>query len=455
MWLLLLQLAAAAAQREFSTSRCEGLAGGIATPAKAIEEACQSDLGLSAGQCEFFTEAWGLAITHAGFSSADFCRNVGSALRCSGTMDAVLTSSAVKDLAFAECVREQGKDSVEYCMQFQSAIGAADHSTDLDTLRACYLMEEEVKTVAAPIVGNSTGMSAGGQGASEPPQPLQTNATASKPFGVSVSDGAVPAEPPRVTVEPMHGVRRNGSAYEEHHILQGDGPLSSAGTGTPAEKDLPAVPPPTREELAVGAATEAGALAGATAGAAAGENAGEAAGHAAGKEVGLDIAKNDTMPRESVEAAAYKAGFEAGKSAGGAVVKDVKQALVRVHASTSKPPSSVVKAIQEAAAPKQAQKAMLAKVTPTKAKTPEKATVAKAPVPPKATEAVLGKLATKAKKDAKATKATKVASVDDSKAKKDAKAEVEDPKAKKKVEDEEAIKAAPMAGFLTKFVKGE
>lgn len=420
-------IASAVAQREFPIAKCEEHAGGLATPAKAIEEACQSDLGLTAGQCEFFSEAWGLAITHAGYSSVDFCRNVGGALKCSQMMDTVLTSPAVKDLAFAECVRKQGAAAVEYCQQFQTSIEVADHSTDLDTLRACYLLEEDVKTVAAPIVapGNASGMAAAGQGGPTPPEPLMVNASAAKPFGVRVSEGTVPAEPPRITVEPMHGVRRNGSAYEDHHILQGDGPLSSAGVGTPAKEDLPAVPPPTREELAVGAATEAGAMAGATAGAAVGEAAGKAAGHAAGEEVGLDIAANKTVPREAVESAAYKAGFDAGKKAG----SKVTSALVRLHA-TSKPAERVVKAIKAAAE-----------------KAPEKASVK---TEAKATEAKAGVKAPEAKATAKAAKVE--AKSGKAESKKVVKTKTAEKKGEKeKGEKEEVTKIAPYAGFLTKF----
>lgn len=447
MWLLLL-LAVVAAQREFPTSRCESLSAGIATPGKAIEDGCKSDLGLSSGQCEFFSEAWGLAITHAGFSATDFCRNVGKALRCSHTMDVVLTSGAVKDLAFAECVREQGASAVDYCMQFQTAIGEADHSTDLDSLRACYLLEEEVKTSAAPIIGNATGIAAGGRGAASPPQPVQTNSTAARPFGVRVSEGTVPAEPPRVTVEPMHGVRQNGSAYEDHHILQGDGPLSSAGTGSPASEDLPAVPPKTREQLAVGAATEAGAAAGASAGAAAGETAGEEAGHAAGKEVGLDVAANTNITRKAVEAAAYKAGFDAGKDAGAAVVK--QEALVKISAIMSKPASKVVEAIHEAAAQKLASKPMLAKVV-TQAPKKAKAAVEVAPKAESAAEVV-----PKAEKVAVSQKVKETVQT-----KQSGKAEKKSEKSEKKngkgekTEDKEAIRSLPMAGFLTKLVNGD
>merc|ERR1719460_1942124 len=142
---------------------------------------------------------------------------------------------------------------------------------------------------------------------------------AATPFGTANGTGNIPKEPPRITVKPLHAVRRNGSAYEDHHILAGDGPLQSAGKGSAGPATIPAVPPPTRHELAVDAGVEAGGLAGATAGAAAGKEAGEKAGVAAGEDVGVAIAENKTIPRSEVEAAAYKAGFEAGQAVGSKV----------------------------------------------------------------------------------------------------------------------------------------
>jgi len=250
-----------------------------------------------------------------------------------------------------------------------------------------------------------------------------TNSSSAKPFGVRVDEGSVPVNPSRITVEPIHGVRRNGSAYEDHHILQGDGPLSSAGKGTPAEKDLPAF---TREQLAVGAATEAGSLAGGAAGAEAGKAAGEDAGHAAGKEVGLDIAANKTVPREAIESAAYKAGFDAGQEAG---AKVVASSLVRVASTTVKRVSDAVKAAA-------------VHHTVAVAKPVAKSVVTK-PVAKRA-EAVGEKVPEKdsGKKNLKAVQSVKKEAVKQSKEK--------EPKEKDE-KGEEATKIAPYGGFLTKF----
>merc|ERR1719482_2371722 len=146
---------------------------------------------------------------------------------------------------------------------------------------------------------------------------------AARPFGVRTQNGTVPAAPPRITVEPMHAVRQNGSAYEDHHILAGDGPLQAVGKGSSGPATIPAVPPPTRHELAVDAGMEAG----------------MAAGTAAGEDVGMAIAKNKTIPKSEVEAAAYKAGFEAGQQAGTGVVAAslVAKKVNQVMASKPKP----------------------------------------------------------------------------------------------------------------------
>jgi hypothetical protein len=325
-------LLVSAVARDFPEAPCRDVARNPATPAKAIEEACKQEMALSGGQCEFFSEAWGLAITHPGYSSETFCGAVGGAFACSEMMDDVLTSGAVADLAFAACVKKQGAEKVGYCLKFQTAISEADKSTDLDTLRACYLMEEEAKTVAGPIVsklnvtGNETYL---GNGSAATPAPLLSGSQAARPFGVRTTNSTVPAAPPRITVEPMHAVRQNGSAYKDHHILAGDGPLQAVGKGSSGPATIPAVPPPTRHELAVGAGMEAGGLAGATAGAAAGKAAGEEAGTAAGKDVGVAIAENKTIPRSEVEAAAYKAGFEAGQEAGTGVTAQVASLVAK------------------------------------------------------------------------------------------------------------------------------
>jgi hypothetical protein len=349
-------------------------------------------------------------------------------------MDDVLTSGAVADLAFAACVRKQGEAKVGYCTKFQNAISEADKSTDLDTLRACYLMEEEAKTVAGPIVHGPLNATSNvttpmGNGSAATPEPLLSGSQAARPFGLRTTNSSVPAEPPRITVEPMHAVRKNGSAYEDHHILQGDGPLQSVGKGKAGTDKIPAVPPPTRHELAIDAGTEAGALAGATAGAAAGKEAGEKAGTAAGEDVAVAIAENKTIPRSEVEAAAYKAGFEAGQQAGSKVT--VAASLV------------AKKAEKVLAQPKPKPKpTLVAKAKKTSVVKKAVGTIKHHPAHP------ARKIADPAAHDVKAAETGKRLGL----RKTDKAADTKEDEEKKK-EEEKKAKDAPLSEFLTKFSK--
>jgi len=448
-------LLVSAVAREFPEAPCRDVARNPATPAKAIEEACKQEMALSGGQCEFFSEAWGLAITHPGYSSETFCGAVGGAFACSEMMDDVLTSGAVSDLAFAACVRKQGEAKVGYCLKFQNAISEADKSTDLDTLRACYLMEEEAKTVAGPIISklNATSNVSLGNGSAATPAPLLSGEAAARPFGVRNSSGTVPAEPPRITVEPMHAVRQNGSAYEDHHILAGDGPLQSVGKGKAGPATIPAVPPPTRHELAIDAGKEAGGLAGATAGAAAGKEAGMKAGTAAGEDVAVSIAENKTIPKSEVEAAAYKAGFEAGQAAGSSVVASLVAKTVGklVTGVTPKPAGKIVTAVSQKPKPTLLGKAKKTSVTSaasvtSSVKSSVKSVVKKAVGTIKHHPA--HKTSSMAAHDAKATETSKRLGV--RKTDKTADTKVDEEEKKK---EETKAKDAPLSEFLTKFSK--
>jgi hypothetical protein len=417
-------------------------------------------MALSGGQCEFFSEAWGLAITHPGYSSETFCGAVGGAFACSEMMDDVLTSGAVSDLAFAACVRKQGEAKVGYCLKFQNAISEADKSTDLDTLRACYLMEEEAKTVAGPIISklNATSNVSLGNGSAATPAPLLSGEAAARPFGVRNSSGTVPAEPPRITVEPMHAVRQNGSAYEDHHILAGDGPLQAVGKGKAGPATIPAVPPPTRHELAVDAGKEAGGLAGATAGAAAGKEAGMEAGTAAGEDVAVSIAENKTIPKSEVEAAAYKAGFEAGQVAGSSVVASLVAKTVGKLVTGVNP--KAVEKVATAVTPNPVEKlatGVTPKPNPTLLGKAQKTSVTSAvksavkSVVKKAVGTIKHHPAQKTSTDAHDAKATETS--------KRLGARKTDKTAGKKVDEEEKkkeetkAKDAPLSEFLTKFSK--
>jgi hypothetical protein len=442
-------LLVSAVARSFPESPCRNVARNPATPAKAIEEACKQEMALSGGQCEFFSEAWGLAVTHPGYSSETFCGAVAGAFACSEMMDDVLTSGAVADLAFAACVKKQGEAKVGYCLKFQSAISEADKSTDLDTLRACYLMEEEAKTVAGPIItklnGTSNVTTPVGNGSATPPAtpgPLLRDTMAATPFGTANGTGNIPKEPPRITVKPLHGVRQNGSAYEDHHILAGDGPLQSAGKGSSGPATIPAVPPPTRHELAVEAGMEAGGLAGATAGAAAGKEAGMAAGTAAGEDVGMAIAKNKTIPKSEVEAAAYKAGFEAGQQAGTGVVAASLVAKKVNQVMASKPKPTLLGKSKKMSADQSKKMSVVKKAGSVVKKAV--GTIKHHPAHPASKIAAPAAHDGKAKETAQRLEARKTDKAADGKV---------DEEEKKK--EEESKKNAPLSEFLTKFSKLE
>jgi len=60
-------------------------------------------------------------------------------------MDNLLLSQSVSDLAHGACRRAKGKegDKTHYCDKFQFMLLFAVKSHDLDTMRACYMMEAE------------------------------------------------------------------------------------------------------------------------------------------------------------------------------------------------------------------------------------------------------------------------------------------------------------------------
>jgi len=56
-------------------------------------------------------------------------------------MDKLLESKAVSDLAFGECERAKPARSLAYCRRLQQMLAFAVKQEDLDTLRACYMLE--------------------------------------------------------------------------------------------------------------------------------------------------------------------------------------------------------------------------------------------------------------------------------------------------------------------------
>lgn len=92
-------------------------------------------------KCDFFAEALSLASSHQDFNKTHFCQNMEEAHFCSGSMDNLLSSIPVSDLAFGECVRAEPKRSDEYCKKFQKMLAYAVQEEYLDTIRACYMIE--------------------------------------------------------------------------------------------------------------------------------------------------------------------------------------------------------------------------------------------------------------------------------------------------------------------------
>jgi len=115
----------------------------------AILPICEDELKHS--QCEFIAQSLSLAMSHPGFNGTDFCAQMDAAAFCSDTMDALLTSQPVEDLAYGQCLRAHKKDDT-YCRRFQTMFREAVESKDLNTLRACFKIEVEhnpTKSVSA------------------------------------------------------------------------------------------------------------------------------------------------------------------------------------------------------------------------------------------------------------------------------------------------------------------
>jgi hypothetical protein len=92
-------------------------------------------------RCDFFAEALSLATSHADFKNESFCQDMEHAQFCSEIMDKLLESTAVSDLAFGECERAKPQHDEAYCRKIQQMLGYSVKNEDMDTMRACYMME--------------------------------------------------------------------------------------------------------------------------------------------------------------------------------------------------------------------------------------------------------------------------------------------------------------------------
>jgi len=106
---------------------------------ESIQPICQQEVKSS--KCDFFSEALALSSSHNDFDSKKFCKDITEAHFCSQTMDHVLSSAPVSDLAFGECMRTHDSKGQTYCLKFEKMLAYAVQNDDLDTMRACYMIE--------------------------------------------------------------------------------------------------------------------------------------------------------------------------------------------------------------------------------------------------------------------------------------------------------------------------
>eukprot|EP00397_Hematodinium_sp_SG-2012_P028601 GEMP01030128.1.p1 GENE.GEMP01030128.1~~GEMP01030128.1.p1 ORF type:complete len:304 (+),score=73.88 GEMP01030128.1:393-1304(+) len=107
-----------------------------------IQERCSTRKN-ALPRCDFFGEALSLASSHSAFDGQTFCDNFRTAIFCSRTMNKVLSSLHVADIAYGECMRDKSVRAVDeqYCLKFQRMLAFAVGNEDLDTMRACYMIE--------------------------------------------------------------------------------------------------------------------------------------------------------------------------------------------------------------------------------------------------------------------------------------------------------------------------
>lgn len=156
----------------FTTERCGAIVANVSSSGDAREESirpqCQAQL--KSEKCGFFAQALALAIGHPNFDLKHFCSGIVSAHFCSETMDNLLLSQSVSDLAHGACRRSEGKegDKTRYCDKFQFMLLHAVLSHELDTMRTCYMMEVEDwqanVTSREPVIARAAPLQAEGAG---------------------------------------------------------------------------------------------------------------------------------------------------------------------------------------------------------------------------------------------------------------------------------------------------
>merc|ERR1719313_750485 len=137
------EISSGTTETTLTESQCSETVKKVQVSGKFTEDAilpiCSSEVKSS--KCDFFAEALSLASTHTDFTAKVFCKDIAEAHTCSQMMDSLYESVSTKDLLFGECMRSQDGKSEQYCMKFKSLLARAVHESDLDTMRACYMMQ--------------------------------------------------------------------------------------------------------------------------------------------------------------------------------------------------------------------------------------------------------------------------------------------------------------------------
>jgi hypothetical protein len=124
-------------------SQCTATVKKVQASGKFTEDAilpiCSSEV--KSAKCDFFAEALSLASTHTDFTSKVFCKDMADAHACSQMMDNLYQSTTTKDLLYGECMRAAEVKSAAYCEKFKSLLARSVHESDLDTMRACYMVQ--------------------------------------------------------------------------------------------------------------------------------------------------------------------------------------------------------------------------------------------------------------------------------------------------------------------------
>jgi len=109
----------------------------------ALAELCTEAADAPPQRCEFLAEALALAAARPGFQPDQFCSDIERAQFCSRSMDRLLVSQPVADLAYGECLRAEraGGEDDAYCKRFRDMLSYAVRNDDLDTMRACYVIQ--------------------------------------------------------------------------------------------------------------------------------------------------------------------------------------------------------------------------------------------------------------------------------------------------------------------------